>query len=118
MQRRYLLTILLAGALASPLAMAHDPSKHKGKPIKGEVTAVGASEFTVATAKGDLKVTFSDKTKFERGDDRASAADLEKGMQVSIFGTVLGSGKEVVAREVLLAPAEGGHHHHPGGHMH
>ncbi len=131
MQRRHLLTFLLAAAVASPLAVAHDPSKHKGKPIKGEVTSVGASEFTIATAKGELKVTFSEKTKFERGDAQASAADLKKGMEVTVLGTMLGTGDEVVAREVLLAPSEGGHghqcshmqeggehHHGSGGHEH
>ena len=124
MQRRYLLTFLLAGVLASPLAMAHDPSKHKGKPIQGKVVSVGESQFTIATAKGELKVTFNDKTKFERGDARASAADLAEDVEVTVFGTVLGNGKEAVAREVLLGAGkaghgghmqEGGEHHHKGG---
>ena len=100
---------LFLGMLMPFVAGAHDPSKHKGKPTKGEVVSVANDRIEVKTATGTKTFTLTDKTKFERGEQAATRADLKKGDPVTVFGTTLASG-EVVAREVLVGK--------PGGHKH
>jgi hypothetical protein len=65
------------------------------------------------TATGTTTVTFQDKTTFERGDTKASPQEIQKGDQLTVFGTKLPSG-ELVAREVLLptTSAKGETHNH------
>ena len=103
--------MLLFLALLMPAAVrAHDPSKHKGKGIQGEIVSITNDRIQVKTSTGTLMVSTDDKTKFERGNHQVTKADLKKGDQVTIFGTKL-STDELVAREILLTSPE-----HPGNH--
>jgi hypothetical protein len=86
-------------------AVAHDASKHKGKPIQGEVVNVSSDNVELKTAAGNVPVTFSSKTKFEHGNATVDRTHVTKGAQVSVFGTKLPTG-EVVAREVLIGADE------------
>jgi len=115
-RRRFLGTILAAGGSAAAL-MAHDASKHKGKPIKGEVTATGPAGFDLKTDKGVLKISVTAKTRFERDEEPVRFDEISEGAHVTVFGTMLGDGKEVVAKEVNLQGAAE-HGHHGGGHKH
>jgi hypothetical protein len=96
-----LLTILATVSLTAGLAFAHDASKHKGKPIKGEVVSTAGDRFEVKTESGLIPVTFSSKTKFEHGNATVDKTHVTKGTHVSVFGTKLPTG-EMVAREVLI----------------
>ncbi|HYZ86575.1 MAG TPA: hypothetical protein VE621_19330 [Bryobacteraceae bacterium] len=110
--KKTLITILAAVALTSALAFAHDASKHKGKPVQGEVVSSAGDRFEVKTETGIIPVTFSSKTKFEHGDSTVDKTHVIKGVHVSVFGTKLPSG-EIVAREVLIGDA-GNHDHQEG----
>lgn len=116
MQRRQFLGSILAAGGSAVALMAQDASKHKGKPLMGEVTATGADGFELKTAKGVRKISVTAKTKFERGDETVSFSDITEGSHVTVFGTVLGDGNEVVAKEVVV-PGDSKHGHHGGGHM-
>ena len=107
MKRLFLTTLLILGLIAPSILKAHEPSKHKGKATEGEIVSVGGDRFEMKTATGNVTVTFSDKTKFEHGDQAATKDHLKKGEHVSVIGTKLASG-ELVAREVLLG-ASGSH---------
>jgi len=89
--------------LAFP-ALAHDPSKHKGRPNQGEVVALAANGIQMKTRAGMLQVTFRDTTKFEQGDQKATRDQLKPGTRLTVFGTKLPTG-ELVAREVLIHQA-------------
>lgn len=99
--KKTLIMMLTAVALATGIAFAHDASKHKGKPVQGEVIASSADRFEVKTESGVVPVTFSSKTKFEHGNATVDNTHVTKVTQVSIFGTKLPSG-DMVAREVLI----------------
>ena len=107
MNRLFLTTLLILGWIAPSIMKAHDPSQHKGKATEGEIVSVAGDRFEMKTATGNMTVTFSDKTKFEHGDQAATKGHLKKGEHVSVIGTKLASG-ELVAREVLLG-ASGSH---------
>ena len=110
-------TMVLFVLLMVPFALqAHEPSKHKGKPIKGEVVSLAGDRFEVKTANGTKTVAIVDGTKFERGDEPAAKADLRKGEHVTVVGTTLASG-EFAAREVLIEEAES-HGADKHGHKH
>ena len=96
--------MLTALALTTGIASAHDASKHKGKPVQGEVITSSSDRFEVKTESGVIPVTFSSKTKFEHGSAAVDNTHVTKGTQVSVFGTKLPSG-EMVAREVLIGTA-------------
>ena len=118
MNRSMFLTLALVGLLGAPAAVhAHDASLHKGKPTKGEVTAIEDNGVQLKTAKGTMTVTFQDKTAFERRDAKAAREDIHKGDQLTVFGTKLPTG-ELVAREVRLptTEAKAGFHAHHAGH--
>lgn len=91
----------VALVLTMGLAFAHDPSKHKGKPLQGQVLSSAGDRFEIKTEAGVVPVTFSSKTKFEHGNATVDQTHVTKGVEVSVFGTKLPSG-EVVAREVLI----------------
>ncbi len=106
-----LICVLALLAWMAPLSLlAHDPSKHKGKPTAGEIVSVTKDRLEIKTATGTKAVTLNEKTKVEHGNQAATAADLKKGDHVTVFGTTLATG-ELVAREVLIgkAPAHKGH---------
>lgn len=105
-----LMTMLTAVALTAGSAFAHDASKHKGKPIKGEVVSSAGDRFEVKTESGLVPVTFSSKAKFEHGNATVDKTHVKKGIHVSVFGTKLPSG-EMVAREVLIGTS-GDHAQH------
>jgi hypothetical protein len=92
---------LLAMALLTTLASAHDASLHKGKATTGEVISVAAGKMELKTAAGPVTVTLNDKTKYEHGNKAATKSHLVKGEHVSVFGTKLPTG-ELVAREILI----------------
>lgn len=81
--------------------LAHDASKHKGKPVQGDVVSTADDRFEVKTETGVVPVKTSSKTKFEHGDATVDRTHVSKGAHVSVFGTKLPSG-EMVAREVLI----------------
>ena len=104
MKRRLLASVVALVAIAVVLS-AHDPSKHKGKPVEGQVTAVGSDRFEMKTATGAVTVTFSAKTKFEHGKEAVTKDHVKTGERVAVFGTKLPSG-EIAAREVLLGTGD------------
>lgn len=108
---RYVLLSLLA---APGIALAHDQSLHKGKPMAGEVVSVADGTFQLKTESGPMKVTYSEKTKFERGEEAATKDDVRVGEHASVFGTKLPNG-ELVASEVLVGGAGGHGHDAPHG---
>ena len=101
-----LLSVAALLVLTTGLSFAHDPSKHKGKPVQGEVVSSAADRFEIKTAAGVVPVTFSSKTKVEHGDATVDRTHVTKGVHVSVFGTKLPSG-EMVAREVLIGTGSG-----------
>ena len=104
---RMLITMIAAVGMTAGGLLAHDASKHKGKPVQGEVVASAGDRFEIKTETGVIPVTFSSKTKFEHGNATVDKTHVTKGAHVSVFGTKLPSG-EMVAREVLIG---GGNDH-------
>jgi methionine-rich copper-binding protein CopC len=98
---RILITIVTAVIIATGALLAHDASKHKGKPVQGEVVSTAADRFELKTEAGVLPVTFSSKTKFEHDNATVDKTHVTKGERVTVFGTKLPNG-EMVAREVLI----------------
>src|SRR5215210_1649689 len=105
MNRLLLAAVAALVSVCGTAAYAHDASKHKGKPIEGEVVSVAEDRFQLKTATGTMPVTFSSKTKFEHGKAMVDKTHVTKGGRIAVFGTKLPSG-EVVAREVLIGGAE------------
>jgi hypothetical protein len=104
MSYKLFFALALMGALGASSAYAHDASLHKGKPTVGQVESLLNNGVNLKTMNGTTPVTFQEKTKFERGDAQASPKEIQKGDQLTVFGTKLPSG-ELVAREVLLPSA-------------
>jgi len=92
--------------LACGLAAAHEKSLHKGRAAEGEVVSASKDGFVMQTAKGKVRVTLSDSTTVERGDEKIGRDAIHVGDHVSVFGTTLETG-EIVAREVLFGGAGG-----------
>lgn len=101
MFRKLFATLILTGLVGTAVMMAHDPSKHKGTPTKGEVLSIAGARIELKTDKGVKTVSLNEKTTYERGKAKASLAGFKKGDRVAIFGTTLASG-EIVAKEILL----------------
>ena len=101
--------LILALAVVFQL-MAHEASKHKGKPVEGEIVSASADKLELKTAQGVTVVTLSEKTKIEHGNQAVTAEHLKKGQRIKVFGTKLPSG-ELAAREILLGGSgqHGGH---------
>ena len=100
--------------LACGLAAAHEKSLHKGRAAEGEVVSASKDGFVMQTAKGKVRVTLSDSTTVERGDEKVLRDAIHAGDHVNVFGTTLATG-ELAAREIVI----GGAHDHdgdPGGH--
>lgn len=98
-------TTLFALVLLTPArTWAHDPKLHKGKVVTGEVASVAGDSFELKTATGNIKVAFSNKTKFEHGKETVDKSHLAKGDRVGVTGPKLPTG-ELVAKEVLLGLA-------------
>ena len=118
-----LVSLIVAGAVAlgTSASFAHDPSKHKGKPLVGEILESSASGFTLKIASQAVKVTVNEKTKIEAGDRVGTSDDLRSGDIAHVFGTRLANG-DMVAREIVLSDpaassqrkgeAEATHHDH------
>jgi hypothetical protein len=81
------------------LLFAHDISKHKGKPTVGRIVSVEDHQMVIQSGGKSIPVVLNAETKFERGNRAITKSDLKKGEQVSVFGTLLGTG-ELVAREI------------------
>lgn len=98
--------------LALPVgASAHDASAHKGKPVRGTVTAVSEGTLTLSTDDGPASVTLTADTKVERGEKDVGRGALTSGARVAVFGTKV-PGEGLVAKEVVLegdTPHEAGH---------
>lgn len=110
---RYISRILITLVLLVPASMrAHDPSKHKGKAVEGEIVSIAEGRFEMKTESGSVPVTFSSKTKFEHGSQAVTKDHLQKGERVSVFGTKLPTG-ELVAREVLIGAPKMDHRQKP-----
>ena len=101
-----MIAVLFAVCLTLPTAaLAHDASKHKGKPVHGEVLSVTTDNIELKTTPGTMPVTFSSKTKFEHGNAVVDKTHVTKGAHIAVFGTKLPTG-ELVAREVLIGAGE------------
>jgi hypothetical protein len=101
-----MIAALFAVSLSLPAAaVAHDASKHKGKPVHGKVASVTNDGIELKTTTGTVPVTFSSKTKFEHGNAVVDKTHVTKGTQIAVFGTKLPTG-EMVAREVLIGAGE------------
>lgn len=112
--KRIIISAALVSLVAGASTFAHEQSLHKGRATEGEVTAVSETGLTLKTVKGTVPVTVSEKTQFERGEERATRQDVHQGDSVSVFGTVLADG-EVVAREIVIhraGSAGKSHEHH------
>ena len=107
MHKKLSVTVLFVVLLIPSGARAHDPSKHKGKGVQGEIVSIANDRIELKTSGSAKTVTINDKTKFERGSAQVTKSDLKKGDRVTVFGTKLASG-ELVAREILLGSPE--HH--------
>lgn len=101
MNRRLMMKTLLAGLSLVSSLQAHDASKHKGKATTGEVLSVLSDRFEMKTPMGTVNVSFTEKTRFEHGEEAVDKTHLKKGDNVSVIGTKLPSG-ELVAKEILL----------------
>ena len=101
MKRIYTATLVVLGLLAAPGIWAHDARLHQANATVGDIVSVGTDSFDLKTAKGNFKVTFSAKTKFEHEGAVVDKGHLAKGGHVGVIGTKLPTG-ELVAKEVLL----------------
>ena len=95
--------------LASASLWAHDSRLHQSNATTGDVVAVADQSFDLKTAKGNVKVTFDAKTKFEEGGAPVDKNHLIKGGHVGVIGTKLATG-ELVAKEVLLGVEQDSDH--------
>ena len=101
--RRAAWGVVLAMLAAAPSVLAHGGHDH----VMGTVKTVDiqAGKLEVETRDGKrIAVALNDKTRYLRGEAKATAADLTVGLRV-----VIDAGKEadqLVAKEVRLAPAK------------
>lgn len=85
--------------MSSTPALAHDAGVH----ARGTVDAISARKLVVDTAKGAKAFTVTPKTKFTRGLDAVTAADVHVGDRVVVHGSA-GNG-QTEAIEVRLGEA-------------
>ena len=112
MKRTYFFALIVTCLVGTSTAFAHDEKFHKGKPTDGEVVSLAGNTLIMKTDAGTMKVDLSDETAIERGEDKASKADLKPGEHVAVFGTKL-SAEELVAKEIHIhgdGEEHGGHH--------
>lgn len=105
MHHRLVTLLVIVGLIVPFSASGHDPGKHKGKATRGEVAAVTNDRIELKTKDGVKTIRITEKTKFERGNQAASLADLRKGDSITVMATTLASG-ELSASEILLKPAK------------
>ena len=91
------------------VATAHEQSLHKGHATGGRVVSISERGLVLETATGDVSVTFSETTKFERDDKPVAKQEIRKGGHVEVFGTKLETG-ELVAKEIIVHGPEGPEH--------
>jgi len=91
------------------IATAHEQSLHKGRATGGTVVAISERGLVLETAAGNVSVTLSETTKFERYDNPATKEDIRKGHYLEVFGTKLETG-ELVAKEIIVHGPEGPKH--------
>jgi hypothetical protein len=107
------LAIVIAGAVLGlpALAWAHDGHPH---PHMGTVEAVDRTRIELKTVDEKTKeekvlsILLTDKTRFLRGRQRASLADVKPGERVVVMAQSERDeegGRKLVAHEVRLAPA-------------
>lgn len=96
---------LVIAVLTATLAVGHEPSQHKGKPVEGKVISVEGDRLTLQTAAGPVTVTLADTTEFERGDAAATRDALTRGVDATVFGTKLPGGEMVARHVVVRSPA-------------
>lgn len=102
MSLRYPITALLAAVIFIVSdSYAHDPSKHVGKPVMGEIVSMEGNTIILKTEKEEVKVILNEHTKIEKHDAQAARSDLLAGSDVHIFGTKLATG-ELVAKEIVI----------------
>lgn len=105
MYKKLSVTLLFVALLIPSAARGHDPSKHKGKGVQGEIVSIENDRIELKTSTGTKIVKLNDKTKLEHGNQKMAKEALKKGNQVKIIGTTLASG-EIVAREVLMTGSD------------
>src|SRR5262245_3760075 len=105
MSRKTSVMLLFLALLVPSAARAHDPSKHKGKGVQGEIVSIENDRIELKTSTGLKVVKLDDKTNLEHGNQKMAKEDLKKGNQIKVIGTTLASG-EIVAREVLMTGAD------------
>ncbi len=103
--KRIFSVVAILALLSSSMLLAHDPKKHKGRPIAGTVEKLTDKGLEFRTEKGTKTVLFTDKTVFEHGDHKVNRSDVKANEHLIILGTTLATG-EIVAKEVLWAPSE------------
>jgi Domain of unknown function (DUF5666) len=96
--------IVLTGTIA---AYAHDETMHAGKPTRGVVETVAGDHLTLKTDRGQVRVTLTEKTTVERGEQVVGRDALRAGTHLEVFGTKLPGG-ELVARDVHLEEGAAG----------
>lgn len=101
MKRRVMYMALMVGLATVSGLYAHDASLHKGKATTGEIVNVAPDRLDLKTPAGMVKVSFSEKTKFEHGKEVVDKTHLKTGDTISVVGTKLPSG-ELVAKEILM----------------
>ncbi len=117
MFNRVLQAVLATGLTTASLINAHDAKLHKGNATQGEIVSIAGDTVVLKMATGNLTVTLNKDTKMEMGDLAVDINHFKKGDKVSVIGTKLATG-ELVAKELLMAPAktkaaahtEGDHH--------
>jgi hypothetical protein len=107
------IVLMLTACLGVLTVNAHDPSKHKGTPMKGEIVSIATDSFDLLTNSQKFKVSLTSTTKIEHGNQLVKKDQLHKRTHVAVFGTKLPSG-EIVAREVIIV--DGARDKKHGGH--
>lgn len=101
---------------AGSTATAHERNLHKGRATGGTVVSISERGLVLETDTGNVSVTVSEATKYERADEPVTKQEVRKGDHVEVFGTKLETG-ELVAKEIIVhgpeAPEhDGGAAHH------
>lgn len=103
---RRAMSIALTLGLATVCGLnAHDASLHKGKATTGEIVTVATDRLELKTPAGMVKVSFTEKTKFEHGKVVVDKTHLKTGDTISVVGTKLPSG-ELVAKDILVGVSQ------------
>jgi len=107
--RTILVGVVALLVAAGGIASAHEQSLHKGRATGGTVVSTSERGLVLETATGNVSVTLSETTKFERDDKPVARQEIRKGDHVEVFGTKLETG-ELVAKEIIVHGPEGPEH--------